>query len=119
MAQQAFAPGLVDGPGEAFNRQWIFRPNIKNSLACSDGIGRDGHSFQHAVWITFHDAAVHKGSGVAFIAIANDVFRSTAGLRNGGPFQASRKTGPAAPPQARLGYFRDNLLWRHAGEHFE
>ena len=59
-AQQAQLLRLLDGGLQARDRQRIFRADINKSLVRADGVGGDGHAFEHAVRIAFQNAAVHE-----------------------------------------------------------
>src|SRR5664280_986899 len=59
-SQQAQLLGLLDGALQLVDRQRIFGAHVDETLGSADGIGGDGHAFQHAVRVAFQDAAVHE-----------------------------------------------------------
>ena len=83
--------------------QRIFGAHVDVAFAGADGVGGDGHAFEHAVRVALEHAAVHEGAGIAFVGVADDVFRVVpVGLGDRAPLQAGGKAGAAASAQAAL-----------------
>ena len=100
LAQQSAGPALSNRLLDPLDRQGILRANIKNSLVGADGAGGDGHSLDDAIGKGLQQHAVHEGAGIAFVAVADEVFLPAGGAANGGPLQSRGKAGPAPPAQA-------------------
>ena len=84
-----------------FHCQRILIPDINVSLMDSHGISADQHAFDHAVRVALHDRAIHIGTRVSLVCVADD--EACANLLNiipaKLPFYPGRKSCPAAPAQ--------------------
>ena len=85
----------------------IFRADVDEALGRADGDAGDDHPFDQHEGIALHDHAIGKGTAVAFVGIADDVFLRRRSLRDRAPLDAGRKAGAAAPAQARLHHLFD------------
>ena len=91
---------------------------MKPSVA-ADGARADDHALQHGVRVTFDDAPVHEGAGIALIGVADDDrFHVTrlGGVAAGLPFDAGWESAAAAAPQPRALDLGDDLLRAHLGD---
>jgi hypothetical protein len=84
------------------DRVRIFRADVDVALGGADRDAGDRHTLDHHERIAFHQHAVGEGAAVALVGVAADVLLAAPGLGHGAPFGAGRKTGAAAPAQARL-----------------
>jgi hypothetical protein len=119
VAQQAHLLGLPNRRFQPLDRQGIFRAHVDESLARADRVSRHRHAFKNAMWIAFQDAAVHVGSGIPLVAIADDVFLIGDRLGHRSPFQAGRVTRAAAPAQSAVGDDLDDFFGRHLVDHVD
>ena len=60
--------------------------------------------------VAFEDAPVHKGPGVAFVGVADDIFHVARRIPAEFPLHAGGKTAAAPAPQARGLDLGDHLL---------
>ena len=102
---------LLNGDSQAVHRQRVFRTDIDVALG---GIRRHtgyDHAFENLVRVAFHAGTVHEGTGVALVAVADDVLdRLFLVCRNLGPLFTGREAGAAAPAQAGVGHFLNDLF---------
>ena len=66
--QDVLLPRLPAADHQAFVHD-VDRPGVHGA----HGIAADGHGFDDAVGVSLEDTAVHEGTGVAFVAVADDV----------------------------------------------
>ena len=90
--------------------QRILGADIEVAFRRADGVGRDGQAFQHAMRIGFEHQPVHERAGIAFIAIADDVFDCARLRASQRPFAAGGKARAAASAQAGIGNGGDHLF---------
>ena len=118
VAQKALFLRLADRIAQPLDRKRIFRTHIDNHLGSPNRIGGDQHAFNQVVRVAFDHCAIHKGTGVALIRIANEVFRLGLLFARRIPFKPGGKARAAAPLQAgNLDGF-NHILRRHGGERF-
>ncbi|MPM34779.1 hypothetical protein SDC9_81366 [bioreactor metagenome] len=99
-AQKSRAARVLDGPPHPLDGQRIFGSYIYVAFGRTDCLGGYNHALQHTVGVPFHHTAVHKGAGVAFVPVADnvlDVIYLNAGEL---PLLAGGKTRAAAAAQA-------------------
>ena len=94
--EHAIVARLLDGIGQPLHRQRILGAHINDALRSARHIPRDDHSLQQGVGIAFDLVAVHVGARVAFVGIADDVFRCALRFGEELPLQAGGVTGAAA-----------------------
>ena len=92
------------------DRQRILGTDIEVTLAGAHNPGSDGKTFDDAIRARFHQHAVHERTGVAFVAVADDVFGVAVAVVHGGPLQMRRITRSAPAAQAALANLIDNRL---------
>ena len=90
---------------------------VNETLVRADGVGGNGHAFEHAVRIAFQNAAVHERAGIAFVGVADDIFLRALRFGDRAPFEAGGKTRAAASAQAALDHGLHHFLRRHFAEH--
>ena len=112
-AQQPKLLRLLDGDLQAVNRERIFGADVDVALRGADGVGGNGHAFQHAVRIAFQNAAVHEGAGIAFVRVADDELARPRHLGDQAPLDAGRIARAAAPTQTAPGDRVNDLGRRH------
>src|SRR4030042_1934223 len=71
-------------------------------------MGGDDHPLDHRMGVALQDHTVHKGAGVAFIGVANEILRPFLYLVADPPFPGSRKSGAPPATQPCLLYLLDN-----------
>src|SRR5690606_6183315 len=91
--------------------------DVNISLVRSDGISADDHTFDNAVWIAFHEASVHVGTGIAFVSVGDDIFWLTMRPADTFPFDGSRKASAASATKARFFDFVDDIFRCHFGKY--
>ena len=74
LPQQSSVIRLVNGPLQPFHSQRIFSPDIDIAVMGAGGNGRDKHSLNDPVRLSFHHGPVHKGSRIPLVAIAHNIF---------------------------------------------
>ena len=109
-AEVAARRRLLDGRAHMPHGQRILGADVKVALARADGVRRDGQPFEHAVRIGFEHRAIHEGAGIAFVAIADDVFDRACLRASERPLAAGGEARAAAPAQAGFGDGGDHLL---------
>ncbi|MFM1944516.1 MAG: hypothetical protein RI897_3498 [Verrucomicrobiota bacterium] len=107
---EGLGAGLFDGEFESFDSEGVFGADVEEAFLGTDGVGGDGHTFDDAVGVTFEDAAVHEGAGVAFVAVTDDVFFVTDVFIDCFPFEAGGVAGAAAAAEAGLFEFGDDFF---------
>ncbi|MPM88314.1 hypothetical protein SDC9_135416 [bioreactor metagenome] len=117
-AQQAVFACLVYSNFQAFDGQWILRPDVDQSFGCTYAVSADSHSFENGVRVALEDRTIHKCTRVAFIGIAHHVFLVCIILAGDLPFNSGRETGATAPAQPRSfndidGFLRVKLRQSH------
>jgi len=117
-AQKAGFLGGGDGQGEVQHRQGIFVAHVDIPFGRADGVSADDHALENAVRIAFHQAAVHVSAGIAFVAVADDVFRRAVRPAAAFPFDAGRKSSSAPSAEPRFFHFIDHAFRRHFGQGF-
>ena len=99
LAQIAFGPGLLDGLVQPVLGEVVFAPDVDEALAGPHRKAGNGHALQDLVGVAFHDIAVLDGARLAFIGVADDVFRGTS---RGRVKDHLRPAGKPAPPRPRM-----------------
>ena len=115
-AQQAACPGLVDGQSQALHRQGIFMAHIDEALVGADGVAADDHAFQDGVGVALHHRPVHEGPGVAFVAVADEIFHLAGHLAAEAPLAPGGEAAAAPAPQAGALHRVDDGLRAHFAE---
>ena len=94
--QNPILAGLVDGFLHPFEGELIFAAYINVTFVRADRISGNQHSLDDGEGVSFKDDTVFKGSGFAFICIANDIFLCARRFADRFPLNSSRKTSPTA-----------------------
>ena len=95
------------------NGHRVFSPAIDDAGLGTDGVTGDGHALKHRVGIALEHGAIHEGTGIAFVGIADDVLGVTLGTGRKAPLQARGKTrAPSTAKTAGL-HLIDHLLGLH------
>ena len=66
--------------------------------------------------VAFHDGAVHERAGVAFVAVADDVFLVVLGSEREFPFEAGGETAAAAAAETGVDHGLADLFRGHLGD---
>ena len=112
-SEKAHLLGASDGRFQAVHRQRILRAHIDIALVAADGETRDHHALEHTVWIALHHAAVHERTGVALVAVADDVFFRALLFARAIPLASGGESAAAAAAQAGIKNIAADLLVRH------
>ena len=83
-------------------------PDVDITFLRADSKSADNHPFQNGMGITFHQTSIHKSTGVALVAVTDNVFQIALGFAGGFPFSAGGETAAATSPQTGSFYFLDN-----------
>ncbi len=94
--QQTKLLRLGDGIFHALNRKLVFPADIDVALTSANSVTCDEHTFDDAVRITLQDQAVFKGTWLAFISIADNIFLMPVSLAHKAPFKPSGETRSTA-----------------------
>ncbi len=111
--QETKLPGLGNGLAQTFDRQGIFVTHVNVTRLRPDGISPDDHALDDRMRVAFHDRPIHKGPGVAFVAVANDKLDLAFALTAQPPFAPGEKSGPAPASQAGTLHGVDNFFRGH------
>src|ERR1019366_4650865 len=95
---------LEDRGARMAHSQRVFGADIQVTLGGSNGVRRNSQAFQDAMRVGFEHGAVHEGAGVAFVAVADNIFDRVRLRASQRPFARRWETCAAAPAQAG---FRD------------
>jgi len=117
-AEQAQFGSLGDGQVKSPDGQGILGTAIDVALVRADGIGGDGHALEDRVRVALQDGAVHEGTRVALIAIANQESFFFFLHIYSNPFRTGRKTSASTAPQAALCNLVDYCGWLESGGFF-
>ena len=101
-SQKAALSGLVDGHGQTFHGQWVFRPDINISLMSLGGDAGDDHALQDPMRIALHHGAVHERARIALISVADYVFLGTGLTQNLLPLSAGGEAAASASTETGL-----------------
>ena len=119
VAEKSTPTRLAQRSRQTRDRQRVFGAHIDVALACSHRVGRDGHALDHTLRITFQHAAIHEGSRIALVGIADHVFLRANGLGHGAPLKAGGIATASASAQSALEILLDHHLRLHLGERFD
>jgi len=117
-SQKAHFPCVRNRLGQMRYGERIFVPDVDVALVRADRVSADDHAFDHTVGIAFHEAAVHVGAGIAFIAVGDDILGIAMRPAHAFPLDGRVKSSAAAAPEAGFFHFADNGFGRHFGKHF-
>jgi hypothetical protein len=117
LTEQAQFPGLVDGVLQPLDRQGILGPQVHEPLFGPDGISPDGHALDEAVGVALQHGAIHEGSRIALVRVAQDVLDVGRGLAGELPLESRGEAGAAAPAQPAAQDLAHHLVRSHLGEH--
>ena len=73
VAQKAPLFQLGNGVAQPGNGHGILSPDIDVAVLRPDGVARDHHALDELEGIALHNGAVHKGAGVALVAVADHI----------------------------------------------
>ena len=91
---------MLDSYFQPADGKRVFGADIHQSFAGTDGVTADTHGFYDRVRVAFHDGAVHKCAGVAFVRVANYIFDVRLLLMGKLPFQSCGEAATATSAQA-------------------
>ena len=112
-SEKAHLLGASDGRFQAVHCQRILRAHVDIALVAADGETRDHHALEHAVGVALHHAAVHERTGVALVAVADDVFFRALLFARAIPLASGGESAAAAAAQAGIENIAADLLVRH------
>src|ERR1019366_5313478 len=115
--EEAGALRLADRGGEAFDRQWVLGPDVDVALVGADRVAGDGHALEHLLGAALQDAAIHEGTGIALVPVADHVLAvGGVGLGHRGPLETGGITGTASTPDPAPGHLAQHLGGCHGGD---
>jgi hypothetical protein len=101
-AQQARIIALVDGDLQRLALADVFAPQVNVADVRAHGEAGDQAPLDQRMRIVPHDLAVLAGAWLGLVGVHHQIVRPAVRfLRHEGPFQPRRKSGAAAPAQAR------------------
>ena len=101
VAQQVHLLRLGDGGFQPADRQGVLGADVDIALVASGGDGGDEHTLNDGVGVALHNGAVHKGAGVALVAVAHHVLFALGLLAHAVPLPSGGEA--AAPPAPEAG----------------
>ena len=113
IAQQTMSLVVSDRHFKTLDCQRILRTDIDVAFLGTGGYAGNYHALDHPVRITFHYGAVHERAGVAFVAVADDVFLALRHPADAFPLLAGREARAASAAQTRLRYLGNYLVRSH------
>ena len=97
---QRFDPvATVDFFLQDFLGLFVFVTDVNDAFAGARDQTRNDHALDNKVRDVLHDVSVFYRARLAFIGIADDVFRATRRVANDLPFGSRRKSSPAQSAQ--------------------
>ena len=118
LAQKPHLARLLNGDGEALDRDRVLCADVHIALVRADGVPRDRHRFDDGVRVALQNGAVHERAGVALVGVAADVLLFAGRIFGELPLPARGEARAAAAAQAGLGDDVDDVLRGHLGQHF-
>ena len=112
VADEAVGRGARDGLAQTLHRQRVFGANVDVGVFGADGVGGDHHAFQQLVRIALDQRAIHEGTRVTFVGVADQVLLVTGLGESHLPLAAGGKAAAAAAAQPAL---LDGVAHRFAG----
>ena len=108
---------LADRRGQALDRQRVLGPDIDVAVVGTDRVAGDGHALQHLLGAALQDAAIHEGTGIALVTVADHVLPlGGIGLGHCGPFETGGITGAASAADPAPGHLAQHLGRGHGGD---
>ena len=98
-AEVVLFDGGLDGYFKMLDGEWIFGPAVDVAFIRAHGIGADEHSFDDPVGIAFQHTAIHEGTWVTLIRIADHIFLGSRLFKDKVPFESGGKASSASAAQ--------------------
>ena len=98
-------------------RQGVLVADVDITAPGADGVGADEHALQDRVRVALEDAAIHVGSRIAFVGVADDKPLVTWCVPAALPLPPGRESAAASAAQSGSLHLLDDLLRRQFGEH--
>ena len=117
VAEHAGLAGGVDGDVRVVQRQGVLVADVDITAPGADGVGADEHALQDRVRVALEDAAIHVGSRIAFVGVADDKPLVTWCVPAALPLPPGRESAAASAAQSGSLHLLDDLLRRQFGEH--
>ncbi|MPM52097.1 hypothetical protein SDC9_98853 [bioreactor metagenome] len=96
--------------------QGVLGTDVDEALVGSDGLAADGHGFEHRVRVAFTGRAVHIGTRVPFVGVADDILGIVLYLAGEVPLHPGGEAGAAATTQSCSLQLFDDFLAGHLKE---
>ena len=100
------------------DRQRILRADVDDAGMRADRVTADGHRFKDGVGVALQNRAVHEGTGVPLVSIADDELLLRFLVGGELPFAAGGETAASAAAQPGCADEVDHLLRGHRGQRF-
>ena len=94
-----YARACLERQREVLDGQRILVAHVDVALVAADGVGPDDHALQHQWGLPSSSASVHVRARVAFVRVADDVFRLAFRVAAAFPLATGGETGTAPAPQ--------------------
>ncbi len=108
LAQKAFGVGIGNGLLHNVQKIAILAAQVDKANFGADGQAGNDRTFNHCMRIVQKDQVILAGSGLALIAVDQDIFWLFRLLGDERPLHARRKSSPSAAPQAAGLHLVDN-----------
>ena len=95
VAEQPGVVGVVEGSLEDPGGDRILGAEVDVAFRRAGGEAGNGHAFDQAVWIAFHEYPVRECAGVALVGVADDVLLLAGRIEHGSPLDVGWKPGAA------------------------
>ena len=102
VAQSALGYGGLYSFAHATHGQRVLSANVNVALIGADGTRGDHQALKHAVRIAFHHAAVHEGSGIALVTVADHILFDRILLTGSFPLASGGKSATTAATESRF-----------------
>ncbi len=100
LAQPAALRARVNGGLDPADRERVFMTDVEDAFVRSDSDRGDGQPLDDAEGERFQNHSIHKGAGIAFVAVANNILGWLGLLANDAPLRAGGESRPAAAAEA-------------------
>ena len=120
IAEKPALSGRFERHVQSLDGDRVIGAGVNDSFGGSDGVRADDQSFQHLMRTAFHDAPVHVGRRVAFVAVDQNKTLAVVGWsgRRFFPFVTGDEPAAAFAAQAGFNNLVADFFWFHSGEGF-
>ena len=116
VAEQASGLHVLDRVLKPFDGDRVFGTDVEVTFGRAEGIASEHHTLDDFKGVAFEDGAVHERAGVAFVAVADDVFLIGLDVSGELPLTAGGESTAATSADAGGEDLVDDFLRGHRGE---